>query len=379
MCQFMVVWWDSLWRVLAGAGFLRPHFQFVREFIKRKWIFLRSGSINFFGDGFIYIRGLVIIICADALIVDDEPLWEPLEWSLIQIWLVFIFLFAWIGENLISSRFGSYTGRDKRVWFAWYKSFWLIGGWYQISFGAAAMFVIVPFYYEVTYHLSFIVSWWDWYNRVFFCRFLGFLSLIVLLAQLTLIANRVWSWIKVLMLVGIVNLLLLYILYAQFMVAFFAYFTDPIWYQKTRFIEAVQLSHEPAKWGWGSVKRDHFTYHRTTSGMWFKNDGPFAGAMLLFQLALLLIVFFVNIYWLSLFRRIYGTGEVSFTFLTYCVSTLRQFTIGILGFYGLVGFSFLSNYWRYPIEFLFTINSPSWWHHFADILINYGSILYTLF
>jgi photosystem II P680 reaction center D1 protein len=30
---------------------------------------------------------------------------------------LFIFLFVLIGENLICSRYGSYTGRDKRVWF----------------------------------------------------------------------------------------------------------------------------------------------------------------------------------------------------------------------------------------------------------------------
>lgn len=353
--------------------------QSFREFCNRRAQSFRLTGANFFGDGFIYVRGLLLIFMTDALIVDDEPLWEPLEWSLVQIWLLFIFLFAWIGENLIASRFGSYTGRDKRVWFAWYKSFWLIGGWYQISFGAAALFVIVPFYYEITYHLAFIVSWWDWYNRIFFFRFVGFLSLIVLTAQLTLIANRVWNWIKVLMLVGIINLLLLYILYTQFMVTFFAYFTDPIWYQKTRFIDAVQLSHEPSKWGWGGPKRDHFTYHNSSTSLWFKNDGPFASAMLLFQMSMLLIVFFVNLYWLTLFRRIYTTGEVSFTFLTYCVSTLRQFTIGVLGLYVLVGVSYLSNYWRFPIEFLFGLYVPSWGLHFADVMMSYGALLRLLF
>jgi hypothetical protein len=76
-------------------------------------------------------------------------------------------------------------------------------------------------------------------------------------------------------------------------------------------------------------------------------------------MSMLLIVFFVNLYWLTLFRRIYTTGEVSFTFLTYCVSTLRQFTIGVLGLYVLVGVSYLSNYWRFPIEFLFGLYVPS--------------------
>ena len=42
---------------------------------------------------------------------------------------------------------------------------------------------------------------------------------------------------------------------------FFGYFTDPTWYQKTRPIDYVQLSHEPARWGWGPARKDHFTYH----------------------------------------------------------------------------------------------------------------------
>lgn len=128
------------------------------------WIVLKKT----FGEGFIYIRGLLIIFFIDACLTDDEPLWEPVEWSLFQTWLFFIFMFAWIAENLITSRYGSFTGRDKRVWLAWYKSFWLIELMYILSYGAASMFVIVPFYYELTYTLPFIYSWWNWYTKVFF-------------------------------------------------------------------------------------------------------------------------------------------------------------------------------------------------------------------
>jgi len=112
-----------------------------------------------FGEGFLYLRGLFIIFFTDALITDDEPLWEPVEWSMAQSWIMFIFLFAWIGENLISSRYGSYTGRDKRVWFSWYKTFWLIELWYVLSLGLASLWVMVPHYYEITYSVSFIHSW----------------------------------------------------------------------------------------------------------------------------------------------------------------------------------------------------------------------------
>ena len=37
-----------------------------------------------FGDGFVYLRGLFVILFIDALIADDEPIWDPVEWSLLQ-------------------------------------------------------------------------------------------------------------------------------------------------------------------------------------------------------------------------------------------------------------------------------------------------------
>ena len=70
-------------------------------------------------------------------------------------------------------------------------------------------------------------------------------------------------------------------LYINFIMSFFSYFTDPLWYQKTRTIDYIQLSHEPLKWGWGSSKRDHFSYHKISTVFWYKNDIPFAGAFLL--------------------------------------------------------------------------------------------------
>jgi len=36
------------------------------------------------GSGFIYLRGLVVVFFIDALLTDDEPIWEPVEWSLVQ-------------------------------------------------------------------------------------------------------------------------------------------------------------------------------------------------------------------------------------------------------------------------------------------------------
>jgi hypothetical protein len=324
-----------------------------------------------FGEGFIYIRGLFIIFFLDSLITDDEPLWEPLEWSLVQTWIFFIFIFAWIAENLITSRYGSFTGRDKKVWLGWYKTFWLIELWYALSYGVTALFVIVPFYYELTYNVSLVFSWWNWYTRLFFFKFISLYSIILFISYLFQLNIRWLNWKKLFFFVLIINFFIGYLLYTNFIMSFFGYFTDPIWYQKTRFIDYIQLSHEPLKWGWGPTKRDHFTYHKVSTVFWFKNDGPFAAAFLMIHLFFFLSIFFLYFYWLILLRKIYATKEITYTFATYCVSALKQFFMFFFGFYFLVIVSFVINYWRFPIEFLWILNYNSWFVNFLYIIKDY--------
>jgi hypothetical protein len=296
----------------------------------------------------------------DACLTDDEPLWEPIEWSLVQTWILFLFTFAWIAENLIVSRYGSYTGRDKRVWFAWYKTFWLCEGYYIINFGAVILLVIVPYYYETNYDVSFLFSWWHWYSRVFFFKFISLFSLILILALVLQMGVRWLFWKKSLLLIILINIFIGYLLYTHFIMAFFGYFTDPVWYQKTRPIDYVQLSHEPARWGWGPAKKDHFTYHGVRTVFWFKNDGPYASAFLLLHLYLFLSLFFLYIYWITLFRRVYSTCEVPLTLTTYCVSSLKQFFYLFLMMYLFIFLSYISHYLRYPVESLWTLNTPYW-------------------
>ena len=353
---------------------IKRKFNFFTHIIKqltyyRSFLILLIKQIK--GDGFIYIRGLLLIFFIDASLTDDEPLWEPIEWSLIQSWILFFFIFSWIAENLITSRFGSYTGRDKRVWFAWYKTFWLIELWYALSFGAASLFVIVPFYYELTYNIAFVFSWWNWYNRIFFFKFISIYSIILVLGHLFLINLRWWNWKKSFIIVIIINIFLSYLIFIHFILTFFGYFTDPLWYQKTRFVDYIQLSHEPLKWGWGPAKRDHFTYHKVSTVFWFKNDGPFASSFLIIHMFLFLSLFFLSIFWITLLRRIYATKEVSYTFATYCISSLRQFFYFFLLLYICIFISYIASYWRFPIEFLWIINSHSWIWHFSVIITDY--------
>ena len=250
-----------------------------------------------FSFGFMYLIGFSFILFIDACITDDEPLWEPIEWSLVQSWILFIFIFAWIAENLIVSRYGSYTGRDKRVWMSWYKSFWLIEGFYILNYGITCIFVIVPFYYETNYNLSFVYSWWHWYTRVFFFKFISIYAIVLLIANVLQISVRWLNWKKSMLFIILINIFLSYLIYTHFIITFFGYFTDPIWYQKVRPVDYIQLSHEPARWGWGSAKKDHFTYHNVKTVFWFKNDGPFASSFLLFHLFNIVILLFVDPFW----------------------------------------------------------------------------------
>lgn len=337
---------------------------------------LLSRSFSF---GFMYLQGFAFLLFIDACLTDDEPLWEPIEWSLVQSWILIIFVFAWIAENLIVSRYGSYTGRDKRVWFAWYKTFWLIEGYYVINYGVVCMFVIVPFYYETNLNLSFVYSWWHWYSRVFFFKFISLYTLVLLIAYFLQLNVRWLGWKKSLVLILLVNVFLSYLLYTHFIITFFAFFTDPTWYQKTRPVDYIQLSHEPARWGWGPAKKDHFTYHGVKTVLWFKNDGPFATSFLLFQTFLFLCLFTLYIYWITLFRRVYSTCEVPLTLTTYCVSSLRQFFYFFLFFFIFIFFSYISNYARFPVEFLWSLDTVSWLQNFTIIVKSYYLLVASIF
>lgn len=321
-----------------------------------------------FGEGFLYLRGFFIICFIDSLVTDDEPLWEPIEWSLIQYWLLFIFIFAWIAENLISSRYGAFSGRDKKVWTAWYKSFWLIEFWYVLTLGIVVTFVMTPFYFEISYQMSFIMVWWHWINKTFFFKTIMPLTILIYITYLVQLGSKWLDWKKLFFFVAVVVLLLLLAFLWIFFTTLFMYFGDALWYQKTCYIDMIQLSHTPLKWGWGDEKRDHFTYHNVSSEFWFKNDTPFGGAFLFINLFILVSLFLVNFYWITLLRRIYTTKEVSYFLTTCTIGSIKQYFHGYLLLAVLVGFSFIINYWRYPIEFTWILQNGSLLNHFIEFL-----------
>nr|QPL15898.1 hypothetical protein [Strombidium sp.] len=329
-----------------------------------------------FGHGTYQIYGYIAVMWFDILLTDDEPLLEPIEWSMVQTWILFIFAFAWIGENLIVSRYGSFTGKDKRVWAGWYRSFWIIDLWYALNYGITVLVSVVPYYHELTYSLPLVHSWWHWYTRVFFFKFIAFMTLILALGYWIQINYRWLHWKKIFIPIVIINILWSYLLFTQSIIFIFGYFTDPFWYQKSYYLNYTRIGMGPWKWQLTlSTKREPILAHPVKTTFWFKNDGPFASSALLFHMLILLTMFFVYIYWVALMRRVWSTKEIPLTYTTYCVNTIKHFLYGFFYFYVMVMCSFFVNYLRLPAEFLFNLDSMSWLENFVLILRDYPNFL----
>ena len=314
--------------------------------------YFKNIVLTTFRDGFLYLRGLFIIFFIDSCVTDDEPLWEPIEWSLVQTWLLFIFFFSWVVENLICSRYGAYTGRDKRVWFSLYKWFWLFEGFWMGSLLVACLFILVPFYYEITYSISSIVTWWNWYNSLFFFKFISIYVIILFLGLIIQINTRWVNWKKIFFLSFFILLILNYIFFSHFIYVFFLYFTNTNSYNILNWIDYANLSVGPNHWHWGPSSRDHFTYHKSLTVFWVKNDIPFLGAFLFIHLLFFLFLFFLVLKWFIFFRRIWTTKDVTYNSVTFNTSSLRQFFYYFLLFFIFTFMSFINQYYRFPVELL---------------------------
>jgi hypothetical protein len=92
-----------------------------------------------------------------------------------------------------------------------------------------------------------------------------------------------------------------------------------------------------------------------------------------------LSLFTLYFYWLTLIRRVYVTQEVTYTYTTYCISSLKQFFYFFMLLFVFVLLSYIFIYWRTPNEFIWTINSMSWFDNFVMILGDYPSFILSIF
>lgn len=278
---------------------------------------------NFFKYHSFIILNIILIFIIDTIISDDEPLFEPIEWTLWQSWLLFILIISWCAEALISSTYGNYTGRDKRVWTSLYKSYWLVQMYIMISLLMLTIFAIIPFYFELQSNNAVWISFWNWYNRIFLWKALSIHFILLLFAFMLQLNSRWINYSKTLIITFIILILIGLLVYINILVMMFLYFTNPLTYNINLNIDYAQLSNTPNKWGWGASKKDHFSYHTTPTVFWYKYDFCYISSMLIIQL------FFTLSYTLIFFQlslvliKFYTTKTITYTLLTYYANIIR--------------------------------------------------------
>lgn len=326
--------------------------------------------------GLIIIRNLLIICLLDCVLIDEEPLWEPLEWTLVQTWVLFILIFSWIAETLVSAKYGSFTGRDKRVYLGLYKGFWFVQIYFIFNLFLAFIMVVVPFYFEVYYNLSYVVSWWDWYNRIFFFKIIFCFSFIFIINFIIRLGLRWLNWKKLFLLNLIVTFIVFYLFFTQLILVYFSYNTDIFWYKKSGSTDYNSLSQGPLKWGWGGAGKDYFAYHSTLETFWFKNDSMFSLSLFLTNFFLVFSFLFLVIQNLVNIRKIYATKEVSYTFQTYASSNVNQFFFCLLYLFILTLMSWLYQFNRTPFELFYFEKINYLWEVLLNTVVDYFYFLF---
>jgi hypothetical protein len=298
----------------------------------------------------LYLRTFIIALALDTLILDDEPLWEPLEWSVMQTWILFLYVFSWTAEVLFSSRYGSYTNRDKIVWIGLFKVYYMILAWFILNVFIVTIFVTLPFYFEVTYAISYSVLWWNWLTSAFFYKLTVLFSTILILALLIRFQIRWSSHYLTVPFLTIIVFIIAYTLYFLSMTVLFGFFTDSLDFRDSGWSDYSKIIHGPKKWGWGLEGRDHFSYHKTPENLWFKNDPLIASSLLFLNIFFLFYFFFLFLQVLSILRTVVASGELSFNQTTFFYGTLKYFYYLLLLISFLVVMSLFYQFLRFPFE-----------------------------
>jgi hypothetical protein len=342
-------------------------------------IFIRYYWTKIFNlTGFLYIRNLMILLLIDSLLLDDEPLWEPIEWSVMQTWILYIYIFSWIAETIFSSRYGSYTNRDKIVWSGLYKVYTYLKLWFILNIIIITLFVTMPFYFEISYSISYIVVWWNWVTSIYFFKITTYFMIIFIILLLLKFLNR-WSFIRsYYILLIIVMLITTYIFYFNFILVLFGYFTDYQNFQLTSWSKFNDITQGPLKWGWGSASRDNFSYHRTPNVFWFKNDPLIAGSLLFLHLFFFQFMLFFYIQVLTLVRVVYTSNTISFTLLSYFQSSVKEFYLSIVSLVLFIFISLLYQFIRFPFELLIFNKFLLLWNLELNVIYDLLEMIYVL-
>ena len=328
-------------------------YKFIYKLFWQFKINILNFFLYFFDKSFYLLIYFFALFFIDFILDSDEPLWEPIEWSFVQNWILIIFSISWICENLILSRFGSFSNHDKKIWFSWFKTLLLIEFYFFLTLIITIYLIIIPFYFEITYNIFFIILWWNWLSKFFFIKLFNYLLLIFFLSLLIQIILKTHNNNNILFFIFINIIFIFKMFFIQFFLTIFCFLTDQIWYVKNKNNTLIQISHEPQKWGWGFENKDHFQYHSTKTTFWFKNDGPFAESLFLLNFFILVFMISLLIFWLILFKKILIKNNLSYLYITITISFTKFFFILYNFFFILVISNILLINMKNPYEFFF--------------------------
>lgn len=301
-------------------------------------------------------------------LIDDEPLWESVEWSVFMSWLLFMGAWTWFLGVFFSSRYGSYSPQDRVLWVGLYK----VNTFFETSFFFNMLFITVfvtlPFYYEVTYSLSNVFLWWSVYNTRLFLKTGIFFSLFYKASFFLRLQLRWFSVFSLSLLLLILLALVAYLLFFLFINLLLTPLTDMYSYMRRGWLGLEQLTQGPCKWGSGPSSRDHFSYHKSSTVFWFKNDPLLAGSLFFFCLLFYLFTLFLYMQIFFLLCALHTSRSVSFNNLSLLVYSCRRFQTFILFFCWVFILSFIFHSLRIPLN-------PNFSNRFFLI----GSFVYKIF
>ena len=286
----------------------------------------------------------------ELLLVDDEPLWEPIEWSVFGSWFLFYSVWTWFLAVYLSSRYGSYSPQDRIVWEGLYKVniFFEFSLLFNMLF--ITIFVTLPFYYEVTYSVSNIVLWWSVYNMRVFLKVGLLFSIFYKVSYFMRTQLRWFGTFRLLLFLLVLFIIVSFLLFFLFINFLLAPLADTYSHIRRGWMGLEQLTQGPCRWGSGPNSRDHFSQHKSSTVFWFKNDPLLSGSLFFFCLLFYLYVFFLYIQVFFLLCSVAITRRVSFNNLSVLICSFRKFGIFIYFFWLFFLVSFLYNIIRLPIN-----------------------------
>ena len=344
---------DIKYKNIVYKDYFNLYYKYIKFFIFFKF-FILSYKLKILNLLYIYILKILLIL--DFFLYEDEPFFEPSDISLLQVYLLYLFLFSWIYDNIIKSRFGYFTGHDKILFIGLFKTYWFMKLFFILNLTIIFIFLYLTFFYELNYSLSNFFYFWDYLSLYYFFKISSIYIYILIICNVILIANRWLNWKFQFILSLVILILLFFIFYFLFINLFLSFFSDKNRFDKINWLDYFSISKGPKKWGFGDKKfyiRKLFNHHDCNYSYWFKNNFFMSSFFFLFNFFFLFFMFILIIKWVFFIKYIYLNKDISYTFLTFIIYNIKQFYLLLLSLSILSLSSFLVIYFRSPADLYF--------------------------